>query len=200
MPFASRRVPGGPGWLVLLIAFVFSPPALAGPILFGPFYEFSFTEAGVGARGCDPADPMGEFCIPSSGTPTIFLDEPPWTFTAPTGGATLLVTDAFETGDQFEVLDFGTPLGFTSVPTPGFDCGDDPVPCSMDPTVSSAVFLLGAGDHSITIAPLIAQPLGGAGYLRVTQTQIPEPWELPLLAIGLLALGLVRQRSFRGAA
>src|SRR5205807_246059 len=81
------------------------------------------------ATGCDPADPAGPFCIPSSGTPTEFLDAPPWTFVAPAAGALLTVTDAFLAGDRFQVFDFGASLGLTSAPVGNADCGDDPIPC-----------------------------------------------------------------------
>jgi hypothetical protein len=171
---------------------------MAGPILFGVFYEFSFTDPGVGALGCDPADPAGDFCIPSSGTPTTFLDAPPWTFDA-VEGTVLTVTDAFTSGDQFEVLDFGVPIGFTSLPVLGLDCGDDPVPCLATAGISSAVFILGAGGHSITITPLQAPDGGGSGYLRITGV-VPEPGTWSSLAVGLLALGFLRHKSLRGVA
>src|SRR5882672_8473332 len=102
--------------------------AAAGVISTGVFYEFGFSTAGTPATGCDPADPAGPFCIPSSGTLTSFLTAPPWTFAAPQG-AVLIVTDAFVAGDRFQVFDFGISLGLTSVPIGNGDCGDDPVVC-----------------------------------------------------------------------
>jgi hypothetical protein len=198
MATGNCRARGACAGLALGIGLFTSSPALAGPILPNTFYEFSFTSPGVGALGCFPDDPLGDFCIPSSGTPTVFLDAPAWTFTAGVG-TSLTVTDAFETGDQFEVLDNGIPIGFTSVPDLGFDCGDDPVPCLADPHVSSRVFLLGAGDHSITIAPLAVSGLGGSGYLQVA-AQVPEPGTLSLLAVGLLGLASSRRRSLGGVA
>src|SRR5262245_8318777 len=183
MALGNVRARGASAGLALGICLITLPPAQAGAIQFGTFYEFSFTSPGVGALGCFPDDPLGDFCIPSSGTPSTFLDAPAWTFTAGAGVA-LTVTDAFSTGDQFEVLDNGFPIGFTSVPALGFDCGDDPVPCLADPHVSSRVFLLGSGDHSITIAPVAVNGFGGAGYLHVAE--VPEPGTLLLLAAGLL--------------
>jgi len=196
MAFGKLRPRGAPVWLALAVCVLTSSPVLAGPIQFNTFYEFSFTEAGFGARGCQPDDPGGEFCTPSSGTPTVFLDAPPWTFTAASGAVALTVTDAFVTGDQFEVLDFGVPLGFTSVPVLGVDCGSDPVPCLADPRVSSRVFLLGAGDHSITIAPLVVDGFGGVGYLHIGET-VPEPGTFALIGLGLLGLGS-RRRGLLG--
>src|SRR5215471_20558074 len=92
-----------------------APVLWAGPILNTTWYEFGFSDVGVSATGCDPADPSGPCCIPGSGTPTTFLDAPPWAFTS-LSSATLTVTDAFTSGDRFEVFDFGISIGFTSLP------------------------------------------------------------------------------------
>ena len=170
-------------------------PAHAGPILTDTWYEFSFEAPGTSALGCFPNDPAGNICIPSSGTPTTFLDAPAWTFTAGADGAVLIVTDAFDSTDQFEVLDFGVPIGFTSVPGALVDCGDDPVPCLADPDVSHGFFLMAAGNHSITVAP----SLGGFGsaYLMIDTPQaIPEPATLLLLGSGT-AMTLLRARRRR---
>jgi hypothetical protein len=87
---------------------------------------------------------------------------------APSDGLTLTVTDAFQKGDSFEVLDMGVPIGSTSaVPTNPASCGSDPVPCLADPTMSHGVFNLGPGPHSITIRA-VTSPFGaGAAYFRV---------------------------------
>jgi hypothetical protein len=116
------------GILITTLAILSTAPANAGPIQLGIFQEFAFTTAGTPATGCDPADPAGPFCIPSSGTPTTFLTAPPWTFVAPVQGAILIVTDAFQAGDRFQVFDFGSSIGLTSLPAGNADCGDDPVP------------------------------------------------------------------------
>jgi hypothetical protein len=103
---------------VFLIAalFALSAPGFCGPISLGTWYQFSFDQPPTPATGCAPDDPTGAFCLASSGTPTSFLDAPPWTFVAPVFGATLRVVDVFAAGDRFEVFDFGTSLGLTSVP------------------------------------------------------------------------------------
>lgn len=179
------------------IALIAVAPALsAGPILSDVWFEFGFTDAGVAATGCDPADPAGAFCIPSSGTPTEFLDAPPWTFAASAAGATLTVTDAFLSGDQFELFDFGASIGLTSPPAAAalVDCGDDPEICLATAGMSSGSFVFAAGPHSITLIPVLSPEGGGAGYLRVTGAAIPEPGSLVLITLGLLGLFSLRLR------
>jgi hypothetical protein len=143
--------------------------APAGPITpGGPWNEFSFGAAGSFAKGCAPADPSAPGCAPSSAGNSHFVGAPPWTFVAPSDGATLTVTDAFVKGDTFQVLDVGNPIGSTSaVPTSSVSCGSDPVPCLADPTVSHGVFNLGPGAHSITIKALTSPFQTGAAYFRV---------------------------------
>src|SRR5262249_21768158 len=92
-------------------------------------------------------------------------------------------TDAFVSGDRFDVFDFGASLGQTSVPTAGIDCGDDPVPCLANPNVSHRSYLLGSGNHSITLTPTVAPSGGGAGYLNAQA--VPEPAASALLGSGL---------------
>jgi len=196
---SNRKRTRAAGWFWLAVT-VFGTgtvvPAFAGPLNVGAWSEFSFTDAGLPAAGCDPDDPAGGFCIPSSGTPTLFLNTPPWTFTAAVQGATLTVTDAFVSGDRFEIFDFGVSLGLTSAPIPGIDCGDDPVPCLATPQVSSGIFSLGAGDHSITLVPTLSPDGGGSGYLLAAQA-IPEPGVPMLLGSGLAAAWLYHQLRFR---
>jgi hypothetical protein len=142
--------------------------APAGPIAAGgPWNEFSFAGPGSDAKGCAPADPGGAACVPSSSGNSQFVGAPPWTFTVPSDGATLTVTDAFLAGDTFQVMDNGNPIGGTSaVPTSG-SCGSDPVPCLADPSVSHGVFDLGPGAHSLTIKMLASPFNTGAAYFRV---------------------------------
>jgi hypothetical protein len=179
-----------------------SLPASAGPIPYDDFLQFSFGIVGIPAAGCDPADPNGPFCTPSSGTPTVFLDTWPWEFLAPTDGATLTLVDAFLSGDRFELFDFGTSLGLTSAPLAGADCGDDPLVCLADPGMSQGTFLFGAGTHSISILPTSAPDFGGTGYFNVvtgggSPTTVPEPDTLLLISAGLLAIVLMRVRGTR---
>jgi len=178
-------------WLAL--AFTAPAPALADPISLDTWYEFSFTDPGVPAVGCDPADPAGGFCLSSSGTPTSPVGAPPWTLT---GSAVLTVTDAFGSGDRFEVFDFGASLGLTSLPGVGGDCGDDPVPCLVDPLISQGSFLLGAGSHEVTIIPVDSPVGGGAGYLSASAV-VPEPGSGLLFGGSLAILALLYMRRAR---
>jgi hypothetical protein len=171
-------------------------PSSAGVIPLNQWLEFGFTDPGVAATGCDPADPAGLFCVSSSGTPTQFLDAPPWTFVAPGGGATLRVTDAFSSGDRFEILDFGVVLGMTSLPgAQVVDCGDDPVPCIATVGMSTGVFALAPGAHSLTIVPLLSPAGLGAAYF-IVEAAVPEPALLALFGGGLaMALRYRRRRT-----
>lgn len=175
-------------------------PAVAGPILSDTWLQFGFSDTSTPATGCDPADPAGPFCLGSSGTPTSFLDAPPWTFFAGAGGATLTIVDAFLSTDRFELFDFGVSLGLTSMPTAGVDCGDDPVVCLATSGMSWATFGLGAGSHSLTLIPTLSDG-GGTGYLFVSgasqppPTSVPEPQTWALALLGLLAIGARRMRK-----
>lgn len=173
---------------------VFTGLAVAGPITTGVWYEFSFTTPGVGALGCSPADPAGSVCTPSSGTPATFLDAPPWTITLAEAGF-LKVTDAFLSGDSFEILNFGVPIGMTPIVAAGKSCGSDPVPCFADPSMSHAVFPLAAGSHSFTIAA-VTTVATGAAYFIVETAAVPEPGTGLLALAGIAGLVLGR-RSFR---
>src|SRR4051794_13986368 len=107
---SKMEIPVKPLFSLLLLSAATVLPVSAGPIAFGTWYEFSFFDAGVPAMGCFPADPDAPECIPSSGTPTVFADAPPWTFVTGADGATLTVTDAFSHGDVFRIFDRGVSI------------------------------------------------------------------------------------------
>jgi hypothetical protein len=177
----------------LLIA---APSAHAGAIPFDTFLQFSFDSPGSVAKGCDPADPAGNFCIASSGTPTQFLDAPGWSFDAP-AGATVTVVDQFTSGDRFQIFDNGVLLGSTGAlfPRQPEDCGDDPVNCLANPFIDSATFVLGAGSHLLTLIATDSPGGLGAGFLRVTAAVVPEPTSVALVLAALAAAGGLRRRS-----
>jgi hypothetical protein len=174
--------------------------ASAAPIDSDTWYEFSWFESGGTAAGCDPADPSGDFCIPSSGTPTSFAPAPAWTFNASATGATLTVVDAFLSGDRFAIFDFGVLIGATSVPAIGFGCGDDPIDCLAEPHQSSGVFSLLPGAHALTIVATIAPSESGVGYFQVTGASdavVPEPTTVVLIGSGLALIARSRARRTR---
>jgi len=148
------------------------PGMSAGPVpTDGTWFEWSFTGPPFAAFGCLPADPFSPFiCVPSTGTPTIFADTPPYTFVCPAAGCTLSVTDAFNQGDQFDVFDGGL-IGSTSVVAlTNIQCAPnatDPVDCMADPDSSSGTFALAAGPHSITFLPTVVAATAGAAYFNV---------------------------------
>jgi hypothetical protein len=171
--------------LAALLITLVAKAAVAGPINLDTWYQFSVFPPDP-AVGCQPADPNGNFCIESSGTPTSPADAPPWTFA---GSAKFTVTDVFLNTDIYNVFDFGVLLGATSTPVGDADCGDDPVPCLADPLMSHSVFTLGAGLHSITITQIAGD--GAVGYFLL---EVPEPASVLLLGAGLIALGMAGRR------
>lgn len=170
--------------LLMIAAF-----AHADTIAPGLWYEFSFTDVGVQARGCFPEDPDPSAldCLPSSAGNSVFAPAPPWTFTS-TARLRFVVTDAFLHGDSFDIFDEGVPIFSTpAVATDGNGCGDNPVVCLKDPLSSHASFLLSPGAHSITIFP---DAIGdaGAAYFQI----VPEPAMLTMLCLALAGRCLIR--------
>jgi len=157
----------------------------------GLWSEFSFIPTQPFASGCAPADPGGLSCFPSVSGNSTFVGAPPWTFVAPVTGATFTVTDAFTRGDSFDIFDFGTLLGGTPAVAAVGTCGSDPVVCLADPLTSHGIFSLGAGNHSITIQPIV-EPFGpGSGYFRVdAEIPIPEPSPVRMLLLGIGPMGV----------
>ncbi len=172
----------------------------AGPVpIDGTWFEWSFFNFPIiSSFGCPPADPFAPFpCTPSTGTPTVFADIPPYTFTCPASGCTLTVTDAFNQGDEFEVFDGVGSIGTTSVVThPLIEtlCAPnltDPEDCLLDADSSSGVFPLAAGAHDITFLPTFVQSDAGAAYFKVLAQIVQPPVGGTMIPIDTTALLLV---------
>jgi uncharacterized repeat protein (TIGR01451 family) len=125
---------------------------------------FSFTEVGIPARGCQPADPQGLGCgLPSD---TEAAGPPPWVLSIPPEGAMFKVVDGGSSGDVFDIYDYGTRIGRTSAANTGAHCSN-PNECYENPAMSSGEFPLAAGPHSITIVPTSSPYGAGAAFFRV---------------------------------
>ena len=165
--------------------------AHADPISVGQWHTFGFDgTVGSALYSCGN-------CTNGVNPPSTQIPAAPWTFTLGASGGTLVVTDAFLAGDQFEMFDFGSTLGLTSVPGGG-GCGNDITACLANPNVSKGSFLLGAGSHSIT-GILAASFSAGAGYLIVNEAVapgVPEPATWALMIGGFaLAGAAIRRRA-----
>ena len=99
----------------------------------------------------------------------------------------LQVTDAYLSGDRFEVFSDGTLLGATSLPGAVGAHTVSKDEAFASPTWSSGAWLLAAGSHLIT-GVVTTSPFGsGAGAVRLVEA-VPQPAVVPLPAGGLLLL------------
>jgi len=112
----------------------------------------------------------------------------PWSFVAPSQGATFVVTDANLPGDVFDVLDNGVLVGTTSMisPDPNYSCGGSPDGCLADSRMSHGTFFLTTGPHDITIRTAVS-PFGGGSqaFFEVRPASAPEPHTSSMLIVGL---------------
>lgn len=176
----------------ILAAFAFflgaATAAQAGPISTETWYAGSFNGAvgnpvvggTSGGGGADPGAPA-------------------WTFSI-ADGHELIVIDCCNAGDAFEIFNFGSSIGVTTVGTNGAGCFTA-ASCLADPTVGRGTFALGAGNHSLTMTVFSTTNVGSQGnlFFRVNDTpdggQVPEPGTFLLAGAALLGLGVSRKRA-----
>lgn len=156
-------------------------PLWAGPITVDAgWYGFCFGDPGSPASAGCQNDGVGV-----TGNPTTFTAAVPVYFK---------ITDAFNTGDSFDVnIDSGA-IVFTT-PSVAAVSGPvtDPDLAFADPAYSHAIVSLSPGPHTVDVFAHDSPFGGGGAYLEV-QAVVPEPGTLILLGAGLLATVLLRRR------
>ena len=150
---------------------------------FNTWYEFSFTGTVPFANGCSPADPGGLDCVPSSGGNTEFAPAPAWEFSS-LNDFYLIVTDAFEAGDAFNIYNYGSLIGWTNSVSYALTYIDDPDIALLDTRFSQGYFPLLAGPYSITIKPY--QTL--IGELAILRLPFQNPRPCPYWALAFYHL------------
>jgi PEP-CTERM motif len=165
----------------------------ASAIHLNTWYEFEFGGVGSPLGACTSA------CVPATnapdGHPIVLAPGPAWTLTT-TQATKLVVVDLFQSVDQFEIFDHLAPIGDTTVPTPGGNCGSN-ITCALGNfDYSRGDFFLSPGLNSLTGTHIAGIP--GAAVFEVT-TGIPEPSTWAMMLIGFAGLGFAGYRTSRRA-
>jgi hypothetical protein len=159
------------------------------PALPTTWYAFFAGQAGTG----------NSFGVGTNVANNITPGATPWTYSSPLGATAVKITDTSSAGDMFRLYDFGAVVGDTStVPTTAIGTTNIfPDLDYADPILSHGLFILPAGNHSLTIEIIQnTDTLTEAiGYFRVDAAAVPLPPSAWLLGSSLL--GLVGWRRFR---
>jgi hypothetical protein len=185
--------------LTAALASVFSMPVGASTLALtadSQWYSFDVDSSYATSGGLEWIDAQFNTGYNSDGSALNF------TFTL-TDSADLNVVDGGFAGDQFQVLDNGIALGFTSVPTNTYPAA---VASNFDAAwadiqYSRAVFHLGAGLHNITGLLSLSATVNGdsnfnatIGALSLTPTAVPIPGALALFLAGSGLMGFISRR------
>lgn len=116
------------------------------------------------------------------------------------GTGSLKVTDAFLSGDQFDVLNSGSSIGLTSVPgSTGDQIGSNYDAAFADSRWSSREYILSPGSYDISGIVVLSPFQGGGAAIRLDTGNpqadaVPEPATMVLLGSGLLSTVALRKR------
>ncbi|SFI63818.1 VPLPA-CTERM sorting domain-containing protein [Celeribacter neptunius] len=139
------------------------------------------------------SDTISDAGTPSSGSPyAVSL----------TDSAYFRITDAFITGDVFDIFIDGVLAFSTTFTAFGSGFGDNPTADSAwtSASYSSGEYLLAAGDYSITVQGDGAGGLPAGFYTRLDSVSaVPLPAAAPLLLAALGGLGFARRRKNKAA-
>ena len=120
-----------------------------------------------------------------------------WDFTV-AAPAFLKITDAYYTGDWYDLTINGADQGPTSFPTVALDFQPDFEQAFHDPNFSSAYYYLQPGSYVVTGVALLAPYGYGVGGIALS-SDVPEPAAWTLMLSGLAGIGGLTRRRGRGA-
>jgi hypothetical protein len=119
----------------------------------------------------------------------------PFTFTL-SGLGLLKVTDAFDSGDIFDIYINSVFAFTTSSPVSTGSYTTNPDVAFASNHYSSGSLLLSAGSYSVDLIAKVSPYNGGGAYLQVaSQKSVPEPTPLALLGLGLFGLAIAYRRK-----